>query len=522
MALSYFNHLPRGFCISVEGDAVRVQELDVSRFVSAEREAASTRRGARTQGQNVEFECDGSPVAPEVVVAELDRVHRHHDAAPWVPLAAVFVLYFAIAAALGAKLSTLAILAIGIFLLAAITGLYVGARALDRARSTIYLWYRLDDVSIERFAQLQQALQRLASAERVWHVPGEGRPIDQKRRYGAQLLLRRYRIRPQLVRPERVRTNVRVPTLYGEHRKFYFFPDRVLVFDESVRALPYALLAPTVKQTLCLEDEDVPLDARVVDSAWLHARQDGSPDPAYANNRRYPIVLYGELDFVGPAGIREVFLTSSTDATSEIIEAFDRVAWGDAERDTSTGETCAESEPRPDDEDEPKAESDALYDDALRLLVREGHATLELLVSELEIDYACAAQLLSDLEQDGYVGPAYRNRPRSLNRAAIRYVELRFGETGPSRSSRDEPPPGNESRSRRRSPRRRTKNPRTPHDILGVPADASRDEIIEAYRHMAQLYHPDKVASLAPEFQDLADRRMKEINAAYRELLRRA
>jgi DnaJ-domain-containing protein 1 len=32
---------------------------------------------------------------------------------------------------------------------------------------------------------------------------------------------------------------------------------------------------------------------------------------------------------------------------------------------------------------------------------------------------------------------------------------------------------------------------------------------------MAQMYHPDKVASLAPEFQALAEQRMKEINAAY-------
>jgi preprotein translocase subunit Sec63 len=32
------------------------------------------------------------------------------------------------------------------------------------------------------------------------------------------------------------------------------------------------------------------------------------------------------------------------------------------------------------------------------------------------------------------------------------------------------------------------------------------------------MYHPDKVASLAPEFQALAEQRMKEINAAFREL----
>jgi DnaJ-class molecular chaperone len=51
--------------------------------------------------------------------------------------------------------------------------------------------------------------------------------------------------------------------------------------------------------------------------------------------------------------------------------------------------------------------------------------------------------------------------------------------------------------------------------ILGVGDNASEAEISAAYRRLAQMYHPDKVAGLAPEFQTLADRRMKEINAAY-------
>jgi Protein of unknown function (DUF4236)/DnaJ domain len=55
--------------------------------------------------------------------------------------------------------------------------------------------------------------------------------------------------------------------------------------------------------------------------------------------------------------------------------------------------------------------------------------------------------------------------------------------------------------------------------LLGLNSDATASEISAAYRRLAQMYHPDKVASLAPEFQALADMRMKEINAAY-ELLK--
>jgi hypothetical protein len=50
---------------------------------------------------------------------------------------------------------------------------------------------------------------------------------------------------------------------------------------------------------------------------------------------------------------------------------------------------------------------------------------------------------------------------------------------------------------------------------LGLSGSPSAEELSAAYRHLARMYHPDKVAGLAPEFQELAERRMKEINAAY-------
>ena len=62
---------------------------------------------------------------------------------------------------------------------------------------------------------------------------------------------------------------------------------------------------------------------------------------------------------------------------------------------------------------------------------------------------------------------------------------------------------------------------RSPYDVLGVRSRASEDEITSAYRQLVQQYHPDRVADMAPEFREVAERRMKEINAAYEELKRR-
>jgi CspA family cold shock protein len=89
---------------------------------------------------------------------------------------------------------------------------------------------------------------------------------------------------------------------------------------------------------------------------------------------------------------------------------------------------------------------------------------------------------------------------------------------------------GEASRSSASSGKHRTKSraqakalsQKLPHEILGVRLGAPLAEVTSAYRRLAILYHPDKVAGLAPEYQEIAERKMKEINAAYEELKRLA
>lgn len=62
---------------------------------------------------------------------------------------------------------------------------------------------------------------------------------------------------------------------------------------------------------------------------------------------------------------------------------------------------------------------------------------------------------------------------------------------------------------------------RSPYEVLEVSPGATTEEVRAAYRRKVQQYHPDKVAELGPEIREVAERRMKEINAAYEELKRR-
>ena len=59
-----------------------------------------------------------------------------------------------------------------------------------------------------------------------------------------------------------------------------------------------------------------------------------------------------------------------------------------------------------------------------------------------------------------------------------------------------------------------------PHEVLGITRGASQEEIRDAYRARMREYHPDKVAHLGEELQQLAHRRSLDIQEAYRRLKR--
>jgi hypothetical protein len=87
-----------------------------------------------------------------------------------------------------------------------------------------------------------------------------------------------------------------------------------------------------------------------------------------------------------------------------------------------------------------------------------------------------------------------------------------------------QPPRDSKQQSKRGEQKRSSYSSNTtksPYEVLGVAPGASLNAITAAYREQARKNHPDKVANLDPEFRELAERRMKAINAAYQELKRR-
>ena len=67
-------------------------------------------------------------------------------------------------------------------------------------------------------------------------------------------------------------------------------------------------------------------------------------------------------------------------------------------------------------------------------------------------------------------------------------------------------------------PRRPHQTSSDPYAVLGLQRPASAETVRQAYRDLASKYHPDKVQHLGREFQQMAEQRLKEINAAYQQI----
>ncbi len=58
------------------------------------------------------------------------------------------------------------------------------------------------------------------------------------------------------------------------------------------------------------------------------------------------------------------------------------------------------------------------------------------------------------------------------------------------------------------------------HEVLGVPPDASPEQIRRAYEEKSLQYDPGRAAGMGPEFEQTALRMTRRINDAYEEAVR--
>jgi len=112
---------------------------------------------------------------------------------------------------------------------------------------------------------------------------------------------------------------------------------------------------------------------------------------------------------------------------------------------------------------------------------------------------------------------AYYLRYKRLPKFIDRFGRLFFQNKGTGSGNRSDTSFGRDNSDTRQAGKGPAAS-QDPYDILGVTPEASIKEIQAAYRAAVQQYHPDKVAHLGDEFQELAQKKFVEIQEAYNTL----
>lgn len=188
----------------------------------------------------------------------------------------------------------------------------------DIKRKTVTVVYQLDEMVNDAFLKMNSGFEVLENCERLWIVQTKNATNDWKRNAGASSLINKKMFHIQKGLPSYFESNI-IPYWFNvEGKRYYFFPDRVLIYKgDLVEVLRYPELLIASKTIRFIESDDVPSDSDVIEYTWRYINRDGGPDRRFNNNRQIPIVLYSELDVGTYSGINLTFQMSDKNAAEK-------------------------------------------------------------------------------------------------------------------------------------------------------------------------------------------------------------
>ncbi|NMH91855.1 DUF4236 domain-containing protein [Pseudonocardia bannensis] len=250
------------------------------------------------------------PATPSELVESLNTAASRHSIWPWV-LAVTVVLTFAVSP---------------LMLILGVPAL-VAAVWSDRVRRTVVMFYEVDGAPAAQYQDLLTHFAAAIATKKAWHTVAQGalRTTHQRKvNAGASALVRREALARSLAGPPQLASNIAIPTLQSSSRSIYLLPDRALVRDGSRYAdVSYDELRAAAGPDRFIETGTVPSDATVVDTTWEYVNKKGGPDKRFKNNRRLPVVLYGEVTLSTRTGMSTVLSFSRYDAAPVLASAIE-------------------------------------------------------------------------------------------------------------------------------------------------------------------------------------------------------
>jgi hypothetical protein len=201
---------------------------------------------------------------------------------------------------------------IGLFAVLLVAAYTVG-NMIDVPRRNVVFAYNLDPAAEERYKALVDAIDRIASASKLWFVEAKGDITNLhawKKNSGASALVDNKETSVSYALPSGIASNVTPPMIVIDGKNCYFFPDCILV-EENNRfgAVRYETIRTAVRDQRMIIDS-APSDATVVGQTWKYVNKKGGPDRRFKDNRQLPICLFEEIGMVSDGGFKGLLQVS--------------------------------------------------------------------------------------------------------------------------------------------------------------------------------------------------------------------
>lgn len=225
-----------------------------------------------------------------------------------------FTLIFCAAAGAGLAISFASQnpAAVGLFATLFAAGYMIGSM-IDLPRRNVVFAYNLDPAAEQRYRALVGAIDRIASASKLWFVSARGEITNLhtwKKNSGASALVDSKETAVSYSLPKGIASNVTPPMIAIDGKKCYFFPDCIIV-EENKRfgAVRYETIRTAVRDQRMIM-ETAPSDATVVGQTWKYVNKNGSPDRRFKDNRQLPICLFSEIGMISEGGFKALLQIS--------------------------------------------------------------------------------------------------------------------------------------------------------------------------------------------------------------------
>ncbi len=194
--------------------------------------------------------------------------------------------------------------------------------------TTVAMEMHLEGKAADAYFQLRDAADMLSECQSIWDILSRQAVNRFVTRSAASESLDRELVKFGLEKSDLVTWEERVPLLRNKNGgDMYIYPGFILYHASrrSFALIDLKEVRVVYRLSAFIETGSYPVESKVQEYVWEKSNKDGSPDRRFAQNRQFPVLQYGQLEFSSQSGLHEQCQFSDIQKASEFARAWARL-----------------------------------------------------------------------------------------------------------------------------------------------------------------------------------------------------